>query len=353
MEITGRILAALALVAPLAGCSSGTRPAISSATAWIENGKIWHDTDGNEIWCNGGQMLREEGTFYWVGYDCGPGRVWRIRLYSSKDLANWKFLNNIFEKKTGVPEFVWSGRPGLLHSRKTGKYVMIFEAETGKYFRHKVGYATCDRVDGEYKWEHSEYPEPDRSTGDQSVYQEGDDACLLTVLDSPGLKKPINLDLAIYKLTPDFLHVERKLCEGFSRFEPGNTGHEASHIVKVGDTYYWLFSGLNSWNSTETSYTTAKTLAGPWAPIKVLRTDPPTQDSYNTQHDFIITVAGTEATTYVYAGDRYSQWTNSGTGRNIFLPLLFVNGAPEIKWVDYWWIDIATGRMHVAEKAVR
>ena len=315
----------------------------------IHNGTPWVDTAGNEIWCNGGQTLKKGDTWYWVGYDTAPGREWNIKLYSSRNLVDWKYHGIILKKGPGVPEFKWAGRPGLLYSRKTGKYVILFESETGQWFRHKIGYASCSRIDGDYKYEHSEYPEPDRSTGDQSVYQEGDSAYLLTVLDSPGLKNPINKDLAIYRLTPDFLHVEKKLYEGFDRFLPGARGNEATHIVKVGGTYYWFMSGLNSWNSTETQYTTAKTLGGPWAPLRVLATEPHTDDSFNTQHDFIITVKGSGKTSYIYAGDRYSQWTNSGTGRNIFLPLEFVKGEPKITWYNAWTIDVRSGQYRAVE----
>ncbi len=328
------ILAALLFAAGASG---------AAARGAVENGKVWRDTAGKEIWCNGGQMLREGNTFYWVGYDCGPRRKWRIRMYSSKDLVNWKFENNIFEKAPGIPDFVWAGRPGILHNRKTGKYVMLFEAETGKYFRHKVGYAVCEKVNGDYRWAHSEYPEPTRSTGDQSVYQEGDDAYLLTVLDSPGPKKPINVDLAIYKLTPDFLHVEKKLYEGFDRRWPWNRGNEATHIMRVDGTYYWFASGLNSWNSTETRYATAKSLSGPWSFMKVLKTAPRSGNSFNTQYDFVMPVAGTSGTIWLYAGDRYSQWTGMGTGRNIFLPLEFRNGVPRLDWLDSWVPDAAAG----------
>ena len=321
---------------------AGTDPIVNVEGGVIENGKVWRDTGGNEIWCNGGQILREGDAFYWVGYDIGPGRPWDIKLYSSPDLTDWKFRGTIIGAKAwgGIG---WKGRPGLAHSRKAGKYVVIFEADSKEWFRHKVGYASCDTIDGDYKFEHAEYPESGRSTGDQSIYQEGDDAYLVTVLDEPGLKQPINISLAIYRLTPDFLHVERKLFEGFDRRTSGNTGREAPHIAKVGDTYYWFASGLVGWNSSDTRYATAGSPAGPWSEMRVLRTDPPSEDSYNTQHDFVIPVAGKDSTTYVYAGDRYSQFTGKGTGRNIFLPLTFEKGEPVLRWRDSWRIDPGAG----------
>lgn len=300
----------------------------------LKNGEVWRDTDGNEIWCNGGQMFREDGLWYWVGYDTGPDRPWRVVLYASKNLVDWTFRGNLMSQTGEFADLDWAGRPGLVRSPATGRYVILFEADSERraWFRHKVGYAESDRIDGGYRLAGLEYPEPDRSTGDQSVYQEDENAYLLTVLDSPGLTKPINITLAIYRLTPDFLHVAEKLYEGFDARLPDARGNEASHILNLSGTYYWFMSGLVSWNSSETWYSTATALRGPWAPLKAVRTDPPTPDSYNTQHDFVIPVR--DGGPYLYVGDRYSQWHKKGTGRNFFLPLTFERGEPVLHWVD-------------------
>jgi hypothetical protein len=95
-------------------------------------------------------------------------------------------------------------------------------------------------------------------------------------------------------------------------------------------------------------FSTATNLAGPWSELKLLRTDPPSPDSYNTQHDFVLTVAGSEVTTHVYVGDRYSQWTQRGSGRNIFLPLVWQGREPVLRWCNTWSIDTATGRFTAA-----
>jgi len=97
-------------------------------------------------------------------------------------------------------------------------------------------------------------------------------------------------------------------------------------------------------------YSTASNLCGPWSDLKVLSTDPPSRGSYNTQHDFVFPVAGSEMVTYVYAGDRYSQWTKRGTGRNIFLPLVFAGGEPVLRLCKEWMIDPVTGRWRKADR---
>ena len=94
----------------------------------------------------------------------------------------------------------------------------------------------------------------------------------------------------------------------------------------------------------------ANSLGGPWSELKRLATEPDSPDSFNTQHDFIIPVTGSEGTTYLYVGDRYSQHHGKGTGRNIFLPLIWDDGVPKLKWYESWKIDIGTGRYQCVDE---
>lgn len=323
----------------------------------IRNGTVWRDTAGNEIWCNGGHILEEDGVFHWVGYDTGPGRwPWKINLYSSKDLTVWQDRGAVIQREGGFADLGWAGRPGLLHCQATGRYVVIFEADSpGQWERHKVGFAVSDRIDGPYELARMEYPEATRSSGDQSVYQERDRAYLLATMDRDiDGRKSLNQSLAIFELSADFLRIERKLFEGFddvsgdrNRVPRDHSSREASHIIKNGDTYFWFSSGLVGWNSSATMFSTAPSLEGPWSRLRVLRTEPPSPDSFNTQHDFILPVTGSADTTWVYVGDRYSQWTRRGTGRNIFLPLLWEGGVPRLAWAEEWSLDAATGRFEL------
>jgi hypothetical protein len=319
----------------------------------IHNDTVWHDTAGQEIWCNGGHLIREGDRFYWVGYETRPRTGFRnIKLYSSTNLADWTFENDILRGQGPLSILGWAGRPGLLHNRATKNYVILFEADSPQWERHKVGFARCDTIDGGYELVRYVYPEGNRSSGDQSVYQEQEDAYLICTLDKRiDGKRYLNQSLAIFKLTPDYLDIEKKVFEGFdnvngnpSVFPRHHTSREASHLIKVNGVYYWFSSGLNGWNSSETKYATAPSLAGPWSDLKVLATEPKSPDSFNTQHDFVIPIVGTQATLYLYVGDRYSQHHGRGVGRNIFLPLVWEDGVPKLKWYADWKIDIKSGR---------
>ena len=91
-------------------------------------------------------------------------------------------------------------------------------------------------------------------------------------------------------------------------------------------------------------YSTSDDVAGPWTDLIPVPTEPESDDSFNNQHDFVVKVSGTEDTTYVYVGDRYSQHHGVGEGRNIFLPLIWKKGVPTLLWRENWKVDVSTGR---------
>jgi len=107
------------------------------------------------------------------------------------------------------------------------------------------------------------------------------------------------------------------------------------------------------WRSSQTMYATATSLAGPWSDLRVLATEPTSPDSFNTQHDFIIPIIGTQKTTYVYVGDRYSQHHGHGIGRNVFLPLVWEGNTPKLRWYSRWRIDTRTGDWKPAPEVLR
>lgn len=314
----------------------------------IQNGAVWYDTDGREIYNNGGNMIRVGDTFYWVGYDTAPGHAGQINLYASEDLAAWENVGPIIRRTGEFSNIWWAGRPSIIRQPDTGQYVCVFEADGPGWERHKIGYAVADTIDGTYRLANVEYPEPGRSAGDISVFQDGANAYLIATLDDDiSGTRYLNRSMGLFELSEDFTSVTNKLYEGFRNVngEPAwppreHSSREAAHIIKKDGLYYWFSSGVHGWSSSPTQYATATDLAGPWSDLMPLRGDPSTYNSYNTQHDFIMPVEGPDGTTYVYVGDRYSQWTGVGAGRNIFLPVEWDDGVPTLVWRETWSVPI-------------
>jgi hypothetical protein len=111
-------------------------------------------------------------------------------------------------------------------------------------------------------------------------------------------------------------------------------------MFKLNGRYYLLGSHLTGWNTNDNQYTTATSLAGSWAAWSDFAA--PGTNTYNSQTTFVLPISGSQGTTFMYMGDR---WTPSslGTSPYIWLPLQ-VNGANiATTWHNSWSIDTSTG----------
>ena len=300
----------------------------------ITNNSVWHDSAGNEIIAQGGSMLKVGGTYYWYGFDTSSADD--VRCYSSTDLAHWTFVGISWNGTT------WHGRPDVLFNSSTGKYVMITETPNGRG-RNGVAYLTSSTPTGVFTLQRTDTSVDGQNMGDHSVFQDTDGtAYLLAVTDDIGVPRDQqNLYMRIVKLNPDYLSQNSVIMRWTN--SPSDK-REAPSILKRGSTYYFFTSRTNGWGSSETKYWRSTSLSGGWSALTLAGTVPSSSDSFNTQHDFIITVNGTAGTSYIYAGDRYSQFTGVGVGKNAWYPLTFDgNGNPTINGYGQWSIDVATG----------
>jgi hypothetical protein len=100
-------------------------------------------------------------------------------------------------------------------------------------------------------------------------------------------------------------------------------------------------------------------LQGPWSGMKTVLSTLPSNDplavrgakmSYNSQHDFVLPIHGNKGTMYLYCGDRYSQFTKEGIGKNVWLPLKFDGDTPTRDWYPSWYLDAAQGTWSAEKK---
>ncbi|MBR3629329.1 MAG: hypothetical protein IKN55_02515, partial [Oscillospiraceae bacterium] len=91
----------------------------------IVNDCFWKDTKGNNIYSQGGGIFKFGDTYYWYGvhykgaetYAASPTKknsdtaFVSVSCYSSKDLVNWKFENDVLTPKSkGWNWAYWVGR---------------------------------------------------------------------------------------------------------------------------------------------------------------------------------------------------------------------------------------------------
>lgn len=337
--------------------SSETTVSITAAIPTIDNDAVWLDTDGNEISAQGGNIIQLGETYHWFGCQF-PGFT-AINHYTSNDLVNWgKRKPAITAGQQGIPFKGWVGRPWVMWNPNDNHFVMVVEWGGSKAYRNRYCFLTAPSIDGPWTFRSDKTINrlPDSqgvlyTLGDLGGYVEGNEAWMLYTFDKPQT----NYAQAILKLDTDFMTPLPPTPDHYVEFTGGRwkSGvQEAASVFKRDNTYYYFTSLCNGWFSSETRYRTASDMAGPWTKNAVVRTMPHSDNSFNTQHDFVLPVMGSDTTTYMFCGDR---WNNmraevGGTGRYQWFPLTFdPKGIPVIAAPDFaenggdWRIDLLSG----------
>jgi hypothetical protein len=321
--------------------------------AVIRNDTVWRDDRGEEIMCQGGSLCRfgDRFCFYGWGDYAGDNRNDSVTCYSSLDLAQWRFENHVFRRNQTDLTLIVPDRLHVLYNDATRQYVMI-----GK---HILPYAD------------PEIPGQPRVTGGVSYFCSPSPSAMFTYLghemlpvgsgtdyhrdlcafkDSDGVAYVASShdqhqslgNIMITRLTADYLHVDRLVCE----IPLSNGAFEAPYLIKLKDRYWLFLSGRGqptAWNGSPTYYSSSPGITGPWPVFRQVETVPPSPDSFNAQSDFLFEVTGSEGSFVLWGGDRYSQRTMTGTGKNVWLPLQWRDGEPCLKWCSAWQPHKAQG----------
>lgn len=298
----------------------------------IKSGETWYDNNGDPVNAHGGGIWFENGKYYLYGEYCSTGSdiFTAMAMYSSTDLMNWTFERKILTvQESGElgPDRIGQ-RPHILKCPSTGEYVMFIHAADKTYQVDKeIVYATCSTINGEYT-----YKGPiTNSNGDQinrsdfTAYQDGDTGYICS---ESGYA---------YKLAPDYHSWTEITLKGSSALN----GKESPTILKVGSTYYWLWSNKSGWRSNDNGYATAPSIAGPWTNRGLFA--PSGMFTWDSQCTFVLPIEGTEGTTYLYWGDRWI-YKDNAMATHVWQPLTVSGDTVSIsKYYPSWNIDIAKG----------
>lgn len=343
-------------------------------------GDIWPDNNGIHINAHGGGILYHEGKYYWFGEhksEKTSSALVGITCYSSADLYNWKFENVALpvseDKNSPITKGCTMERPKVIYNKKAGKFVMYFHLELkGQgYGAAHVAVAVSDNIEGPYNFLKNSRVNPGRwplnmSEEQQVLKEKYDDFKWWT----PEWRKAINnglfvrrdfksgqmsrdmtlfvddndkayhiyssednLTLQIAELTDDYLDYTGK----YIRIEPG--GHnEAPAIFKKDGRYYMIASGCTGWDPNAARLLMADNIMGEWTlhpnPCKGRGADL----TFRSQSTFILPVNGKKEA-FIFMADR---WTpkNPIDARYVWLPILFDNEKPVLRWFDNWNLDI-------------
>ena len=344
----------------------------------IYPGEIWPDDRGVHINAHGGGILFYNDKYYWFGEHKGAksnSALVGVTCYSSDDLYNWKYENIALpveenDESSPIIKGCVIERPKVIYNAKTGKFVMYFHLELkGKgYSAAQAAVAVSDNVTGPYKlvanrrvnpgvWPLNMTEEQKASTVKLSDFkdwwtpewraavvdglfvrrdfEEGQMSRDMTLyVDDDGKAYHIysseeNLTLHIAELTDDYLNYTGR----YINFEPG--GHnEAPAIFKKDGTYWMITSGCTGWAPNEARMFSAKSIWGPWTKHPNPCVGKDAELTFNSQSTFIVPVQN-KKDLFIFMADRWRP-RNPIDGRYVWLPILFEDGKPVLKWYDKW-----------------
>lgn len=301
----------------------------------IVPGGDWRDTKGNLIAATEGGIINVDGIYYLWGMDRSKSNYTfeGINLYSSPDLKNWTFVNQIL-KKTSHSELNNGAvveRAKLLHNKKTGQFIIWMHYEGyNAYSVAEVAYATCNTIGGNYTLR-SHFRPMNIDSRDLNVYQDNDGKAYL-ICTTKG-----NQNVSLFELDENYTGIVKEVYRGNASDDMECEGHA---IIRTGGYYFWLMSWCTGWDFNDNRYFYSKTLAGPWTSggnVAVTNTH-----TYESQVGFAVPVTGTETTTFLYMGDRWSV-NNYAMSRIVMLPISVSGTKLNVAWNDQWNIDTKTG----------
>jgi hypothetical protein len=298
-------------------------PAVKSAEfVPIHNDFYWTDDQGARILTRSGCLCQFNGVFYWYGGN--PRGFYEQYCYASTDLTHWT------NKGVVLRHDVDANRIDVLYNDKTKQYIMFLKYNgNGAFF----AIATADKPEGPFTLKSQTLVDNARM-GDMSMFKDDDGKAYLCYV---SWATGTNAQHGIYRMSDDYMTLDKRLFLWDIR------GREAPHIFKRNGLYYYGTSRTAGIQSSGTSYYTAKDLAGPWSPGKPLAT-PGSDNSWDSQVDFVYPIQGAQGTLYMYVGDRWTK--NLPQGRNgdyIWLPLEFDGDEPKLNYYQDWELNAAAG----------
>ncbi|NQX15727.1 carbohydrate-binding protein [Rathayibacter sp. VKM Ac-2857] len=354
----------------------------------VENNRFWLDTAGDPIFSQGGGIFRFGDRYYWYGveytgsqlyYDsptrtytrAGEGDFVAVTAYSSEDLVNWTFENDVATKDTALhipaskdvtgtyfsdmdtlADAVWIGRLGVAYNEQTGKYVLLTQFESpdpARVTNAGVLFLSGDSPVADFEYANLQthipgvYRNPskpgwEQGTGDQTVFTDDDGADYLVFSYRDGRSRTYVGRIS----DTDSLSVETAV-EVYR-----GAGREGNAMFKLDGQYYVASSDLHGWNTSQTYLVRSLEgrIQGPYSSMYVL---PGTEKDYShvTQSGFFLTVQGTEQDTVIYAGDRWADFAWNGLGYNQWLPLSGTGADVRFNSLSEWDLNARSGEWQV------
>ncbi len=332
----------------------------------------WRDTKGNPINAHGGGVLYHDGTYYWYGeYKEGRtflpkvNKAWDgtrvlaggVSVYSSRDLATWKFEGLALPSRPEDPDSDLAPenvieRPKVIFNAKTKKFVMWFHQDSPNYQAARAGVAVSDTPVGPFKYLGSFRPNAGVTPLNASAADLAPGADNLLARDLPGgqmsrdmtlfvdddgtayqiYASESNKTMHVSQLSDDYLRPAGK----FARIFVGKS-LEAPAMFKHGGKYYLIASGCTGWDPNPAHAAVADSIFGPWQLLDNPCRGPGADLTFGGQSAYVLPVAG-QPGLLIAMFDRWEKW-DLATSNYVWLPVEFdAQQRPVVRWQDQWTI---------------
>ncbi|HYO21916.1 MAG TPA: family 43 glycosylhydrolase, partial [Flavisolibacter sp.] len=327
----------------------------------ITNDVFWNTADGQPIYSQGGGIFRfkdpvsGEEKYYWYGVHYQEAETYRadpsvtqprstfqaVTCYSSTDLVNWKFENNVLTggelSKHG--RISWVGRLGVAYVKELKRYAMFVQ------HGNQVLIAVSNTPAGEFTW-HQRINMKEMigttNTGDHTVFTDDDGKSYLVYSYGQGRNKIYVSEIGLKDSMVNLLDCTR-VFQGESR--------EGNCLFKYKGRYYMCASNIYGWDASYAYYMVADDIRGPYEPTNEMRVMKGSEDDYAhvTQTGFFFNVKGSKQETVIYCGDRWADFAGNGLGYNQWFPLSFQGKEPNFNSLGAWTLNAKTGEWNVAD----
>ena len=296
----------------------------------IYSGCPWFDNKGNIVGAHGGCVIKENGVYYFFGekhYD-NSNAFAGFNCYSSRDLYNWKFerLALPVQKSGKLGENRVGERVKVLKSPSTGEFVMFMHVDSINYKDQFVGYATSKKITGPYAFKGPLlFDGKPIQKWDMGAFQDFDGSGYILIHGGE-----------IYKLSDDYKSVSTQVHKAMV------SGFESPTMFRKDSIYYFLGSHLTSWERNDNYYYTSTSLAGPWLSQGLFT--PEGSLTWNSQSTFVLPVAGSKDTTFIFMGDRWAYPKQASAASYVWQPMEVDGHKISIPvFQSGWKINTATG----------
>jgi hypothetical protein len=336
-----------------------TAKTINAQSLNINNDVFWNTKDGQPIYSQGGGIFKFKDStgqekYYWYGVHYKEAENYRnnpsvtlpnatfeaVTCYSSTDLVNWTFENNVLTKEEVFKDGrkTWVGRLGVAYIKELNKYALVVQHGS------QVLFALSDSPTGQFTW-HQKISMKEMigtsNTGDQTVFTDDDGKSYLIYSYGSGRNKIYVSEIGVKDGMVNLLDC-KEIFRGESR--------EGNCMFKHKGRYYMAASNIYGWDASYAYYLVADDIRGPYLPTNDMLVMKGSEDDYAhvTQTGFFFNVRGSKQETVIYCGDRWANFAGNGLGYNQWFPMSFDGKEPYFNSLHSWNLDAKTGDWKVA-----